>query len=363
MILGSAQSSTQIIECSINQLNNLACNSSNILLITTKGFKDRGLISILLTTLDGKNIHIMEDVKQNPSIDFVNSSIEKYFDYQFDCIIAIGGGSVLDVGKIMRVSLGGSKPYLLNCNDTNFSTFTKNTKIISLIAVPTTSGSGAEVTPFSTIWDAVGQKKYSWYSENLNPDIALLDPELARTLPKIQTIYSGLDCISHALESIWNRNLTDKSRMFAIESLKITSEYFLRTIEDLTNLNYRKKMQIASTMAGLAISSTKTAIAHSISYPLTAKLGIPHGLASSFTLEKILQDHQSKISQNEMEFKLYSDIICILRKLNLKMEINKYASNQKILELSFEMQNKERFQNFCGLDYDIKELLIASLSS
>lgn len=363
MILGSTQSSTQIIEGAINQVNDLACNSSNILLITTKGFKDRGLISILLSTLDGKNVHIMEDVKPNPSIDFVNSLIKKYFDYQFDCIIAIGGGSVLDVGKIMRVSLGGSKPYVLNSSDTNFSTLTKNSKIISLIAVPTTSGSGAEVTPFSTIWDAVGQKKYSWYSENLNPDIALLAPELVRSLPKIQTIYTGLDCISHALESIWNRNVTDKSRKFAIESLKITSKYFLRTIEDLTNINYRKKMQLASTMAGLAIGTTKTAIAHSISYPLTAKLGIPHGLAASFTLEKILQDHQSKFSQNEVEFELYSEIMCILRKLNLKMEINKYASNQQILELSIEMQNKERFQNFSGFDYDIKKLLIASLSS
>jgi phosphonate metabolism-associated iron-containing alcohol dehydrogenase len=361
MIQRTASNHTTIIEGSINQLKGLVSKKSNVLLITTTGFKNRGTSDSVILAIGNKKIHVMEDVSPNPTVAFVNSLIMKYYDYQFDCIIAIGGGSVIDVGKILAATLRDSKPYQLSTSDISLSTIKRNSRKISLIAIPTTSGSGAEVTPFTTIWDDVEHKKYSWNTELLYPEIALLDPELVRTLPKTQTIYCAMDTISHSLESIWNKNATNKSRFFAVESLRISSKYLPLTIDDLNNLTYRRKLQLSSTMAGMAISITKTAIAHSISYPLTAKLGIPHGLASSFTLEKILQDHIAIISKNEAEFKLFCEILNVIKRLNLKNEMNKFSSKQAILDLSIEMRNKDRFKNFSGVEYDIDKLINASL--
>lgn len=364
MKLALADSPTRIIQGDIDYLYELASTKCSILIITSIGFRKRGIVDSIILNFSEKKINVIDDVHPNPTIDFVNQLISKYRNHKYDCIIAIGGGSVMDVAKIMRLALSNKKMYTLRSGDINLVTATANrNKKILLIGVPTTSGSGAEVTPFSTIWDGVEKKKYSWSSDLLRPDIALLNPDLVLTLPKDQTLYSALDALSHSLESIWNHNSTEISRTYAIESIKIFSDYFLSTINDLHSTKNRKKMQLASTMAGLAISITKTAIAHSISYPLTAKLGIPHGLAASFTLHKILEDHQSIISKNDEEYKLFSKILIILKNLNLKVEIKKFSAIGEILSLSNEMQNKDRFKNFNGKNYDIKALLTASLSS
>jgi alcohol dehydrogenase len=153
--------------------------------------------------------------------------------------------------------------------------------------LPSTSGTGAEVTPFATIWDNAQRVKRSLSGDFLYPQTALVDPELTLSLPWTTTLYCGLDAISHALESLWNRNATPVSVLLANEALRLASKALPALEEDLGNVDLRENMQRASLLAGLAISQNRTAIAHAISYPFTLRFGVPHGLACSFTLQAV----------------------------------------------------------------------------
>ncbi len=158
-----------------------------------------------------------------------------------------------------------------------------------IVAMPTTAGTGSEVTMWATIWDMKEKQKYSLSHPGLYPQIALLDPELTRTLPKNETIYSGLDALSHAMESIWNKNHNPISDTFALKAIDLVRRYLPKLCKDPGNIDLRASVFHASLFAGLAFSNTKTALAHSISYPLTYHFNIPHGLACALPLPHILQ--------------------------------------------------------------------------
>jgi alcohol dehydrogenase len=130
--------------------------------------------------------------------------------------------------------------------------------------------------------------KYSVAGEDLYPELAILDPELTRGLPAEVTVASGLDAISHALESTWNRNATPVTLGLATKSLQLSMRSLAAANENPGDIAARADMMQASMLAGLAISQSRTALAHSVSYPLTANFNLPHGLACSFTLPALL---------------------------------------------------------------------------
>lgn len=142
---------------------------------------------------------------------------------------------------------------------------------------------------WATIWDMDEKKKYSISHSSLYPKKAILDPKLTLTLPEEGTIYSGLDALSHAMEAIWNKNHNPVSDIFALKAISFVHDYLPELRKDLTNLDLRTCLFRASLFAGLAFSNTKTALAHSISYPLTAYFGLSHGLACSLPLPHILE--------------------------------------------------------------------------
>ena len=153
-----------------------------------------------------------------------------------------------------------------------------------LIAVPTTAGTGSEVTPWATVWDREQQRKHSLHLPETWPEAAIVDPVLMRSLPDAVTLQSGLDALSHALEAIWNRNanpVSDALALAAARSILVTLPTLLRAPDDMA---LREAMAIAALQAGLAFSNTRTALAHSLSYPMTLRFGLPHGIACSFTL-------------------------------------------------------------------------------
>jgi len=138
------------------------------------------------------------------------------------------------------------------------------------------------------------KKKYSLSHPRLYPEIALLDPELTLTLPEKETIYSGLDALSHAMEAIWNKNHNPVSDTFALKAIELVRKYLPELRYDPVDIDLRTHLLRASLFAGLAFSNTKTAMAHSISYPLTAHFNIPHGLACSLPLPHILRFNGTK---------------------------------------------------------------------
>ena len=200
-------------------------------------------------------------------------------------IIALGGGSVIDAAKVLASSKKGFEPVRVY-----LETGKGRDQLGSypIIAIPTTAGTGSEVTKWATVWDTGAQKKYSLALQTLYPTHAIIDPELMLELPKELTISTGLDALSHALESIWNRNCNPVSDNHAVFAATEIIDALPRLICDLGNIELRSRVARASLFAGLAFSNTRTALAHSVSYPITLKYKVPHGLACSFSLPMVL---------------------------------------------------------------------------
>jgi phosphonate metabolism-associated iron-containing alcohol dehydrogenase len=159
----------------------------------------------------------------------------------------------------------------------------------ALVAVPTTAGTGSEVTPWATIWDRAANRKHSLHLPETWPEAAVVDADLMLTLPRSVTVQSALDALSHALESIWNVNANPISDTFAIAAAREVMATLPALLARPGDRELRARMALAATKAGMAFSNTKTALAHSISYEMTLRFGLPHGIACSFTLPMVLE--------------------------------------------------------------------------
>lgn len=212
-----------------------------------------------------------------------------------EVVVAIGGGSVLDAAKVLCVGVNGFDAVQQHL-ETGGASATLPSSAVPLIAVPTTAGTGSEVTSWATVWDTEASKKYSLARDDLYPSDAVVDPRLMAGMPKMLTVSTGLDALSHALESIWNINANPVSTTYAIKAARLVLAHLPALASDLQNLDLRSHLAEAAAMAGLAFSNTKTALAHSLSYPITLHHGVPHGLACSFSLPGVMR---SVIGANE----------------------------------------------------------------
>ncbi|MBI4318530.1 MAG: phosphonoacetaldehyde reductase [Chloroflexi bacterium] len=256
------------------------------LLVTTPGFTKRG-ITDRLRRVPGIELAVLDTVEPNPDLRAIEHDSLALLGEPFELILALGGGSSLDTAKALSLILRAAVPDLLSAH------FERGVALpadepLPVIAVPTTAGTGAEVTPFATVWDKRRGKKYSLAASGLHPRVALLDPELTLTAPFDVTVASGLDALSHAFEAIWNRNSTPVTTAYATKAIRVILQTLPNLCDSLHNLAYRSRMMESSLMAGLAIAHTRTALAHSMSYPITSRRGMPHGLACGFTLPALL---------------------------------------------------------------------------
>jgi phosphonate metabolism-associated iron-containing alcohol dehydrogenase len=235
----------------------------------------------------GEPVSIINNITPNPDFNTLTETCRRFADSASDdmVIVALGGGSVIDAAKVLSASnngFGSVREYLETGEGEN------RLGSYPIIAIPTTAGTGSEVTKWATVWDTESQKKYSLSLQTLYPTHAIVDPELMLALPKALTISTGLDALSHALESIWNRNSNPVSTNHAVFAATEIIAALPSLISDLQNLELRSRIARASLFAGLAFSNTRTALAHSVSYPITLKYQVPHGLACSFSLPMVL---------------------------------------------------------------------------
>ncbi len=203
-----------------------------------------------------------------------------------EAIVALGGGSVMDAAKVLAAASGDFETVQRHLETGKGGELLGHTPII---AIPTTAGTGSEVTSWATVWDTSAMKKYSLARETLYPEAALVDPLLTLGLPRAITISTGLDALSHALESIWNVNANPVSSSLAEVAAREVIEALPLLADDLTNESLRTRLARASLFAGLAFSNTRTALAHSLSYHLTLHHGVPHGIACSFSLPMVMR--------------------------------------------------------------------------
>ncbi|USG61579.1 phosphonoacetaldehyde reductase [Sneathiella marina] len=240
-----------------------------------------------VTSMAGSPDVIVNNITTNPDFLSLSQSCRHFANKATTdtIIIALGGGSVIDAAKVLASSNDGFE-VVKRFLETGEGEDRLGSR--PLIAVPTTAGTGSEVTCWATVWDTVAQKKYSLARHDLYPTHAVVDPELMLGLPRDLTISTGLDALSHALESLWNRSCNPISAIHAVFAAKEIIDILPRLANDLQNLELRSRAAQASLFAGLAFSNTKTALAHSVSYPITLKYGVPHGLACSFSLPMVL---------------------------------------------------------------------------
>jgi len=258
-----------------------------VLLVTTPGFTRRGVTDRVRTLVEPYLAAIVDTIGPNPELDDLEGIAYGLHDIRAEAIVAVGGGSVIDTAKVISAILSREELSLRNYLENDIGEL--HGTAIPVIAVPTTAGTGSEVTPFATVWDSVSEKKYSLSGPQLFPEVALLDPSMTVSLPRDMTIMTGLDAISQGFEAIWNRNATPVTTIYATEALRIALSTLEQLAMDLDNVRLRAEMLRASAFAGLAISNTRTALAHSMSYPITLHYGVPHGLACGFTLPAILR--------------------------------------------------------------------------
>jgi alcohol dehydrogenase len=263
-----------------------------IMLVTSAGFTRRGLTARVSDLLGDRLIGVLDQVESNPGLVELDAEVVVLRAQRPDQLIAIGGGSVLDTAKVLTAIIGAPDGWTLACYFAGEKPL-RDWPRPSLVAIPTTAGTGSEVTPFATVWDKVASKKLSLAGPALLPTLALLDPELTLDLPEDVSVSTGLDAISQAIESIWSRKSNAVTEAWALQALRLALPTLARIVADPRDIKARRAMMEASLLAGLAISHTRTALAHSMSYPLTAHHGLPHGLACSFTLPAILEFNAS----------------------------------------------------------------------
>ncbi|MFX1677372.1 iron-containing alcohol dehydrogenase [Paraburkholderia sp. A2WS-5] len=262
----------------------------NAVVVTFPEAAELGVIQRLRDIAGARIVEIISDVQPNPDVVHLANMYGEYWraHHATPAIVAVGGGSVLDTAKALMVGThSGEFGELLDCLDNGAPFTPPHAK--QLITVPTTAGTGSEVTPWATIWDrTVKQRKYSLHLQQTWPEAAIVDPDLTLSLPLAVTVQSGLDALSHALEAIWNVNANPISDEFAVSAARDMLETLPVLASDPGNPLLRERASFAALKAGLAFSNTKTALAHSISYEMTIRHGIPHGIACSFTLPMVL---------------------------------------------------------------------------
>ena len=233
-------------------------------------------------------VYVFDETNENPSLKNLEVLCEQLtgLSAKPDVIVALGGGSVIDTAKVLAASSGEFERIEKVLLEKHCSSILTPTPII---AIPTTAGTGSEVTCWGTVWDPERNAKYSLMDERLYPEAAFLYAEFTQALPVSITIATGLDALSHALESLWNKNRNPVSAGFAINAAKRILAILPEVIKAPDNIQYRQEMQEAALLAGLAFSGTKTSIAHNISYTVTLDKGTPHGVACSFTLPTIIR--------------------------------------------------------------------------
>lgn len=246
--------------------------------------------------LDFGNFQVLDDSIANPDFHLVQKALNDID--KPDLIIAIGGGSSIDLAKAISalyeykdlnvLDLLKNKDYLNNVNS------------IPFIAVPSTAGTGSECTKWATIWDFDNSKKYSIDADYLYPNEAWLVPELTKTMDEKMTLATGLDALAHAMESYWSVPSNKYTRVLARDSIRIIKKYLPLALGDLDNMEYRQEMLMGSFFAGLAFSNTRTTACHSISYPLTMMFGINHGFAAALTLFEVLKRNWDYLSEKDL---------------------------------------------------------------
>ena len=265
-----------------------------ILLVTDAGLKTTGWPELISTTLENKlyEVSIADTIEPNPRYTTVDKTAGIARHADIELVIAMGGGSVLDAGKAIAM--------LLN-NEGSILTYQGKNKFFNgsapFIAIPTTCGTGSEVTWVSVISNPEEQRKVSIKGDAMFPDHAFVDPDVLKTLPTPLIAYTGMDAYTHAIEAYTCNCANPFSDAFAEKAIFLLDKYLVRAFINIEDKEARTEVMRAATMAGIAFGNADVAGVHCLSESIGGLYDVPHGLANSILLCPILHSHLPSIKQ------------------------------------------------------------------
>ncbi|MCP1225821.1 bifunctional acetaldehyde-CoA/alcohol dehydrogenase [Sebaldella sp. S0638] len=279
-------------------LEELKGSKKRAFIVTDSALAKLGFTNHITKVLDELNIdyRIFSDVVEDPTLSSAQKGAQAMLDYNPDVIIALGGGSAMDAAKIMwvlyehpEVKFHDLSMRFMDIRKRIYA-FPKMGVKAEFIAVATSAGTGSEVTPFSVITDDETGVKYPLADYELTPDVAIIDPELMLTMPKGLTVASGIDVLTHAVESYVSTLATEYTKPISLEAMRLVFDFLPESVDGGAKaINAKEKMANASCLAGMAFANAFLGICHSMAHKLGGKFHVPHGIANAMLLNEVIK--------------------------------------------------------------------------
>ncbi len=246
--------------------------AKRVLIVTDHFMYEKKMTDYITTRLENATYQIFHDVKPNPDIATVTEGIKIILDFKPDTVVALGGGSPIDAAKGMIY----------------FAKMREESLKMKFIAIPTTSGTGSEVTKFAVITDPETETKYPLVEDSMLPDVAILDAELTTSVPPSVTADTGLDVLTHAIEAFVCNMRNDFTDAVAEKAIKLANKFLIKVFENPEDVTLRQRVHNASCLAGMAFTNSGLGINHSMAHTLGAHFHLPHGKANALLLPYVI---------------------------------------------------------------------------
>ena len=287
-------------ENSVDNITDILKNNNikRVAMFTDKVIEETGLFKLPETAVKnaGVDYYILNDIPAEPTYMAVQKIVDQFKENGADMIIACGGGSVLDAAKLASVLATNEYGVKELLDDPG-----RAKKCVSTILIPTTAGTGSEVTPNSIVAVPEKELKVGIVNENMIADYVILDVRMVKNLPRSIAASTGIDALAHAIECYTSNKANPFSDTFAMEAMDMIFNNIIPACDDPDNLDAKNKMQIAALYAGFAITSSGTTAVHALSYPLGGKYHIAHGVSNAILLAPVMRFNASVCGERLVE--------------------------------------------------------------
>jgi alcohol dehydrogenase class IV len=264
---------------------------TKVVLYTDKGLVQAGVAQMVIEAIKASSLELVgvyDKIVQDARIDLINEGAAFYRKCGADCMVVVGGGSVMDTAKAINVMIDGGHEDFMPLAD-QAGLFEGARPLPPHIAFPTTAGTGAEVTYIMVVLDVKARIKVNCMHPYCNADIAMLDPELTVKLPPKITAFTAMDALTHAIEAVTSISANPISDGLGLHAIRLITKYLPEAMKNPDNIEARGHLLIASTMAGMSFINALPGGVHAMAYSLGALYGIPHGLANSMMLPHVME--------------------------------------------------------------------------
>jgi len=326
-------------------------NYKRVAVFTDEGVFNAGLLEKPLELIKkaGAEVILFNKLPTEPACWEVQAIVDEFQSVEAEFIIAIGGGSVMDVGKLASVLAG--KMYSVK-DLLRDSTLARKT--IKTLMIPTTAGTGAEATPNSIIAEPKRDLKTGIVNEALIADYVILDAEMIKNLPPNIAAATGVDALSHAIECFTSKKSNPFSNLFALEALKLILCNIEKACDDSGNIKAKSAMLTASFYGGVAIASSGTTAVHALSYPLGGKYHIPHGVSNAMLLLPVMEFNEPVCQE---QFSVIYDAVCSRRHVSVEQK-SKWVL-QRLKEIINHLEIPDNLNGY-GVHLEDLDLLVES---